>query len=76
LLHEGDKLVVRIRDDGHGFDLSQSNNREGLGIRSMEERTLSIGGNFKIKSEYGKGTMIEARVPLKQGGSASKGRLP
>jgi len=75
LLHEGDKLVVRIRDDGHGFDLSQSNNREGLGIRSMEERTLSIGGNFKIRSEFGRGTTIEARVPLKQAGSVAKGHL-
>jgi signal transduction histidine kinase len=38
--------------------------KEGLGIRSMEERAHLLGGRFEIHSEFGKSTRIEAWVPL------------
>jgi signal transduction histidine kinase len=61
-----DKLEICIRDDGHGFDLSHVNQRQGLGIRSMEERAISLGGIFKIHSEFGAGTTVRALLPLKR----------
>jgi signal transduction histidine kinase len=61
----GDQLVVLVRDEGCGFDLKELHQHEGLGIRSMKERTRSLGGKFEIHSESGKGTTLEARVPLK-----------
>ena len=60
----GDKLHVSVSDDGIGFDLHDLGGKEGLGIRSMEERAYLLGGRFEIHSKSGKGTRIEAVVPL------------
>ncbi len=60
----GDSLVVSVSDEGAGFDVRKLREKEGLGLRSMEERAFSLGGRFKVHSEPGKGTRIEARVPL------------
>ncbi len=64
LRRAGDRLVVFVRDEGVGFDMRQLGHKEGLGIRSMEERTYLLSGRFEIHSEPGKGTRIEAWVPL------------
>jgi len=58
------RIVVTIRDEGIGFDVGELGNKEGLGIRSMEERAYLLGGRFKVYSELGKGTEIVASVPL------------
>jgi len=60
----GDKLLVSVTDEGVGFDVLDLRGKEGLGIRSMEERAYLLGGRFDIQSEPGKGTRIEAWVPL------------
>jgi signal transduction histidine kinase len=36
-----------------------------LGLISMRERARLVNGNFTIRSEYGKGTMLEVSVTLK-----------
>jgi signal transduction histidine kinase len=54
-----------VRDDGWGFDLNILQKNEGIGIRTIEERTLSLGGKFTIHSQPAKGTTIEVRVPLR-----------
>jgi signal transduction histidine kinase/ABC-type uncharacterized transport system substrate-binding protein len=61
----GDRLEISVRDEGRGFELSESRQNGGLGIRSMEERARLLGGKFEIHSEPGKGTTLEAWVPLK-----------
>jgi signal transduction histidine kinase len=60
----GDKLFVTVYDHGAGFDEYELGRKEGLGIRSMEERADLLGGRFAIHSKPGKGTRIEAWVPL------------
>ena len=60
----GDKLHVSVSDEGIGFDLHDLKGKEGLGIRSMEERANLLGGRFEIHSKPGKGMRIEAVVPL------------
>jgi len=66
----GNKLLVTVRDQGRGFDPEGINGREGLGIRNMQERVRLLGGRFEIHSAPGKGTSIEAWVPLELGLSA------
>ena len=61
----GHRLEISVRDEGHGFSLSEVGQNGGLGIRSMEQRARLLGGKFKIHSEPGKGTILEAWVPLK-----------
>jgi signal transduction histidine kinase len=56
-------LILRVADDGHGFDPSGSFPGH-LGLRSMQERAEAIGGNLTITSAPGSGTRIGVRVPL------------
>ena len=67
LRNTADKLRISICDEGIGFDVREASKKEGLGIRSMEERAHLLGGRFEIHSEPGKGTRIEASVPLQRG---------
>jgi signal transduction histidine kinase len=60
-----DRLEVSVRDRGRGFNPSDLRQSKGIGIRSMEERARQLGGKFEIYSVPGKGTSLEAWVPLK-----------
>jgi signal transduction histidine kinase len=65
-------VVLRISDDGVGFDVLAVADKS-LGIPSMEERLRLIEGTLEISSHPGAGTQIEARVPLRV--SATKMRI-
>jgi signal transduction histidine kinase len=58
------ELVLRIEDDGVGFDPDILGSRPGLGLSSMSERVRLVQGKFCIKSAIGRGTTVEVRVPL------------
>jgi signal transduction histidine kinase len=53
--------VVRVQvvDDGCGFDPSSSRSENGFGLVSMRERAASVGGDFRLSSEVGVGTLVE-----------------
>jgi signal transduction histidine kinase len=62
---EGADLMLRVQDWGCGFDpASVSDEREHLGLVSMRERALTLGGKCEIISQPGQGTIITVRVPL------------
>jgi len=71
----GDRLLVTVSDEGAGFDLRDLQRKEGLGIRSMGERADLLGGEFEIYSQPGKGTTIEAWVPLQPESEQRTGTL-
>ncbi|WP_425589849.1 PAS domain-containing sensor histidine kinase [Fictibacillus fluitans] len=56
-----EKIQVRIRDKGQGFDNRQL--QRGVGIFSMEERARSVGGRFAIQSKMGRGTTVMVELP-------------
>ncbi|MFK4103123.1 GAF domain-containing sensor histidine kinase [Streptomyces sp. NPDC019531] len=60
----GSGAVLRITDDGTGFD-PKSIRRAGrhLGLVSMRDRTSGVGGTLTVESAPGKGTTIEMEVP-------------
>ena len=60
-----EKCTLRIEDNGQGFDPSEAKGKNALGLISMRERARLVNGNFTIRSEYGKGTMLEVSVALK-----------
>jgi signal transduction histidine kinase len=64
LRRAGNILFLFIHDEGKGVDVSQLNQKMGLGIGSMRGRVQVLGGQFEIHSEPGKGTTIEVWVPL------------
>jgi PAS domain S-box-containing protein len=63
LWSEQGSIVVRIVDDGRGFDLDEEHGGH-LGLVFMRERAEMAGGSCRIESELGKGTVVEFAVPL------------
>jgi signal transduction histidine kinase len=61
LLHVAQRYCLEIADDGQGFDALQSFPGH-LGLKSMRERTSSLGGDFQIESAPGKGTRITVSI--------------
>jgi two-component system sensor histidine kinase NreB len=56
-----DEVVVRIVDDGAGFDPAESEG--GFGLVSMQERAALVSGTMHVRSAPANGTTIELRVP-------------
>jgi PAS domain S-box-containing protein len=59
---EADCLLLRVEDDGAGFDSKQV--RVGIGLLGMRERVIAAGGDFYIDSTPDLGTSISARLPI------------
>jgi signal transduction histidine kinase len=55
-------LTMLIRDNGKGFDTSQSTN--GNGLRNMKNRAEEMGAHLMIDSAFGKGTTIELSIAV------------
>ncbi len=64
---EDDAVLLKIQDDGTGFETKISKGKKrghGLGLSNMRERALSLGGTYDLFSTPKKGTTIQVRVPL------------
>jgi two-component system sensor histidine kinase UhpB len=54
------RTVLRVRDDGSGFEgVPRANGRAHLGVSGMRERALLVGGELSVFSTPGSGTTIE-----------------
>lgn len=60
---DSDELVMDIRDNGIGFDPSESFPGH-LGLNSMRERVMRLGGIFTLESVPDQGTHLAASIPL------------
>jgi two-component system, NarL family, sensor histidine kinase DegS len=62
----GAELVVIIEDNGRGFSPERvtTHMMGGAGLRGMEERAALVGGDIRIQSGPGEGTMIRLTIPL------------
>jgi signal transduction histidine kinase len=67
-----------LQDNGVGFEQSSGNigsttaTSSGLGILGMKERCKALGGELRILSTSGKGTVIQVSVPAS---ARRRGRL-
>ncbi len=60
----GCKLKIEVVDDGAGFDPDDPELRSRhLGLTSMEERALELGGTLELRSVPGEGTRVSLEVP-------------
>ena len=62
LVYNADTVAVTVEDNGRGFDVSHKSG--GMGLRIIEERAESIGGQACIESEPGVGTKVVITAPL------------
>lgn len=60
---EGGRLRLVVRDDGRGFDPARRRT-SALGLLSMEERALALGGRLEVASAPRRGTTIVLDCPL------------
>jgi chemotaxis family two-component system sensor kinase Cph1 len=60
------RIVLRVSDAGVGYDPSQRTTTptRGLGLLSLHERLLLIGGTTEVRSVVGEGTVTELSAPL------------
>jgi NO-binding membrane sensor protein with MHYT domain/two-component sensor histidine kinase len=61
-----DHVIMKIVDDGQGFDAKQPlrrNDNSGWGLILMRERAASVEGTLRIQSAPGAGTHVEFRIP-------------
>ena len=63
LMETDQQVVLKILDDGIGFELEKLAFKKTLGIVGMKERCLMLGGEFKIDSTQGGGTKIKIIIP-------------
>lgn len=67
LVAQPDRVVLRIVDDGRGFDRARvPGHRHGIGLFVMEERVALVDGRLDIRSAPGQGTEVRAEIPLGQ----------
>jgi PAS domain S-box-containing protein len=81
LVRNRGELILKVADDGKGFDEKKLLPHKSLGLLGMRERAAFIGGQVKVCSAPGKGTKIivtstvaetSGRRKLKAGGSHGK----
>ncbi len=58
----GRELVLRIHDDGHGFDKEAP--QSGMGLANMRARAKEIDAVFLLESKAGEGSTVTLRLPL------------
>ena len=60
---DGNDFILKIRDDGKGFDRSLETS--GAGMSSMQKRAESLRGSLQLESKPGTGTALSLRTKLK-----------
>lgn len=60
LRYSDGSVVLRVTDDGHGFDPAVASG--GIGLSSMRTRVEQVGGSFSVRSAPAAGTVVEALV--------------
>ena len=61
---DGDELILRVSDNGQGFDTTQDT--DGHGLVSIRRRARNLAGTLELTSVPGSGTTIALRVPLRR----------
>ncbi len=62
LTADADALRLQVSDNGDGFDVNVKS--PGIGLVSMRERAVAMGGQFSIVSAPGQGVVIAVVVPF------------
>lgn len=64
LWRRADRVMLRISDNGQGFDVPDSGRRIGHGLANMRARAESVGGGMEVVSIRKQGTALTAWVPF------------
>ena len=56
-------IVLKIADDGVGFDPQNTDKTASYGLANIKERALLLGGDVQVISAPKQGTTVEIRIP-------------
>ena len=56
-------LVLTVRDNGHGFDVSADPSLGHQGLPNMRSRASRVGATLEIASDPGSGTLVTITLP-------------
>jgi len=60
----GGSLILRMEDDGQGFDFEQARVKGSMGILNILSRVNTLGGVFQTERAQPQGTISIIRIPL------------
>ncbi len=68
---KGEEWIAEVRDDGRGFEPEERIGRPGhYGLLGMQERARQVGGSLQVISQFGEGTRLVLRLPLRTAGES------
>jgi len=64
IIRENRELTATIEDNGKGFDTSDKEKFDGIGLKNIQTRVEYLKGTVDFDSSPGKGTLVALHVPL------------
>lgn len=64
IIRENGEITATIEDNGKGFDSSDRNKFDGIGLKNIRTRVEYLKGSVDFDSAPGKGTLVALHVPL------------
>jgi PAS domain S-box-containing protein len=64
LLLRNNTLLIQLKDNGTGFDITAAQNKNGMGLRNAQSRIKPYNGEINIISTIGKGTKYKINIPV------------
>ena len=63
-------VTLNVRDNGRGFNIDDPRRPDSFGLIGLRERAHLLGGDVRIETQPGRGTVLEVRIPLERGTQA------
>jgi signal transduction histidine kinase len=64
IIKEPGELTATIEDNGNGFDTTDKEKSEGIGLKNMRTRIEYLKGTIDVDSAPGHGTVVALHIPL------------
>jgi PAS domain S-box-containing protein len=65
----GPEMTLKVQDNGVGFATSTARKPNSLGLVGLRERAQLLKGSVSIDSVPGRGTTVQARIPVREPGT-------
>lgn len=69
--NETNRIHLTYKDNGSGVDNSAENYKDGIGLKNIESRIISLNGQLEIETALNKGYACNIIIPLKSKKTAS-----
>jgi len=66
LIKDDDNISLTIEDNGSGFDLTDKQKYQGMGLKNLQNRVNFVKGMIEIDSHPGRGTLVSVYIPVKK----------